>query len=266
VASEPFARAAAARLDELRVAAEAARIDAGMALGRHVELVPEIEALVADHPLREGLTAQLMVALYRSGRQADALRAFERTRTALLEELGISPSAELVALEGAVLRQEVDAAPPGPAAPVAGAAPVPGPAPDPAPPTAPDLPAAVAGVRRSASPFVGRSSELDRLEVAWTDRDRGRRVLAVSGDAGIGKTRLVAEVAARVHDRGGIVLWGGEHGRHRLGLPPLRRGPAPARGPGRRRRRPVRPRRPRPGPAAARGAAAGGARPHRRHR
>ena len=111
VASEPFARAAAARLDELRVAAEAARIDAGLALGRHVELVPEIEALVADHPLREGLTAQLMVALYRSGRQADALRAFERTRTALLEELGISPSAELVALEGAVLRQEVDAPP-----------------------------------------------------------------------------------------------------------------------------------------------------------
>ncbi|HEX7134775.1 MAG TPA: BTAD domain-containing putative transcriptional regulator [Iamia sp.] len=194
VASEPFARAAAARLDELRVGAEAARIDAGLALGRHVELVPEIEALVAEHPLREGLTAQLMVALYRSGRQADALRAFERTRTALLEDLGISPSAELVALEGAILRQEVDAPP----AEVTASEPV----------ALPSLPAAVATSRRTASPFVGRTSELDRLEVAWADRDRGRRVLAVSGDAGIGKTRLVAEVAARVHDRGGIVLWG----------------------------------------------------------
>ncbi|HEU5149577.1 MAG TPA: BTAD domain-containing putative transcriptional regulator [Iamia sp.] len=208
VASEPFARAAAARLDELRVSAEAARIDAGLALGRHAELVPEIEALVAAHPLREGLTAQLMVALYRSGRQADALRAFERTRTALLEELGISPSAELVALEGAVLRQEVDAAPSGPA-PAGSTAREPG---DPrgpgAPAPRPDLPAAVAASRRVDSPFVGRASELDRLEVAWTDRHRGRRVLAVSGDPGIGKTRLVAEVAARVHARGGIVLWG----------------------------------------------------------
>jgi DNA-binding SARP family transcriptional activator len=226
VASEPFARAAAARLDELRVAAEAARIDAGLALGRHLELVPEIEALVAEHPLREGLTAQLMVALYRSGRQADALRAFERTRTALLEELGISPSAELVALEGAILRQEVGAAPVAPPHPAAAttAAPTaaPGGAPprgkvdlsgtasptpaEPAPPL--PLPATVATLRRTASPFVGRSAELDRLEVAWSDRDRGRRVLAVSGDAGIGKTRIVAEVAAGVHDRGGLVLWG----------------------------------------------------------
>ncbi|QYG95238.1 AAA family ATPase [Iamia sp. SCSIO 61187] len=203
VASEPFARAAAARLDELRVGAEEERIDAGLALGRHAELVPEIEALVAAHPLREGLTAKLVVALYRSGRQADALRAFERTRTALLEELGISPSAELAALEGAVLRQELDAAPPPQAPPT----PVPT-----RPPTAAiepvDLPTAVATTRRADSPFVGRESELDRLEVAWADRDRGRRVLAVSGDAGIGKTRLVAEVAARVHRRGGIVLWG----------------------------------------------------------
>ncbi len=205
VASEPFARAAAARLDELRLTAEAARIDAGLALGRHDELVPEIEALVADHPLREGLTAQLMVALYRSGRQADALRAFERTRTALLEELGLSPSAELVALEGAVLRQEVDG-PPSVDVATGPAAPAPTPTPDAS--GRPDLPAAVAASRRGASPFVGRSSELDRLEVAWADRDRGRRVLAVSGDAGIGKTRLVAEVADRVHAAGGIVLWG----------------------------------------------------------
>ncbi len=203
VASEPFARPSAARLDELRLAAEEARIDAGLALGRHQALVPEVEALVAAHPLREGLTAQLMVALYRSGRQADALRAFERTRAALVDELGLSPSADLVALEGAVLRQEVDAlvSPVGPTTVAPPGAVPPGLA-------HPGLPAAVTAARRADSPFVGRAAEVDRLVAAWEDRARGRRVLAVNGDAGIGKTRLVAEVAARAAATGGTVLWG----------------------------------------------------------
>jgi DNA-binding SARP family transcriptional activator len=95
VAAEAFARPAAARLESARPAAIEARIDAALALGRHAALVPELEELVGNHPLRERFTAQLMTALARSGRQADALRAFARTRSVLLDELGIDPSAEL---------------------------------------------------------------------------------------------------------------------------------------------------------------------------
>src|SRR5207248_3186142 len=84
---EPFAQRAIAALEELRLAAIEDRIDADLALGRHTELVAEIEGLVASHPFRERLRGQLMVALYRGGRQADALAAFQAARDALVEEL-----------------------------------------------------------------------------------------------------------------------------------------------------------------------------------
>ena len=105
-AYEGFAQAAIARLEELRLVAVELRINADLALGRHDELVGELEALVADHPLRERLRVYLMTALYRSGRQAEALDAYKEARRALVDELGIEPGAELRDLEQAILRQE----------------------------------------------------------------------------------------------------------------------------------------------------------------
>ena len=90
-AYESFAQAAIARLEEIRLAAVELRIDADLALGRHDELVGELEALVAEHPLRERLRRCLMTALYRSGRQAEALEAYQEARRALVDELGIEP-------------------------------------------------------------------------------------------------------------------------------------------------------------------------------
>jgi DNA-binding SARP family transcriptional activator len=101
-----FARAEAARFDELRSTATEDRIDADLALGRHADVVPELEALVAQYPLRERLRGQLMLALYRSGRQADALRVYQETRDVLVEELGLEPSPALQRLEKAVLVQD----------------------------------------------------------------------------------------------------------------------------------------------------------------
>ena len=91
-ASEPFAQAEIARLEELRMRAIEQRIDAELELGRHAELVGELEALVFEHPYRERLRQQLMLALYRSDRQTEALEAYRRARQALLEELGMSPA------------------------------------------------------------------------------------------------------------------------------------------------------------------------------
>jgi DNA-binding SARP family transcriptional activator len=102
---ERFAQTAIARLEEIRLAALELRIDAELALGRHHELVAELEALVAEHPLRERLRGYLMTALYRSGRQAEALDAYQHARRALVDELGIEPSGALQELERAILRQ-----------------------------------------------------------------------------------------------------------------------------------------------------------------
>jgi DNA-binding SARP family transcriptional activator len=115
-AYESFAQTAIARLEEIRLAAVELRIDADLALGRHDELVGELEALVAEHPLRERLRRHLMTALYRSGRQAEALDAYRDARRTLVDELGIEPSAALQELERAILRQEPALNPP-PAAP-----------------------------------------------------------------------------------------------------------------------------------------------------
>jgi DNA-binding SARP family transcriptional activator len=104
--SEPFARDAGARLEDERLAALEERIDADLALGRHARLVPELEQLVAQEPLRERPRAQLMLALYRSGRQADALELYRRTRETLSEELGIEPGLELQELERRMLQHD----------------------------------------------------------------------------------------------------------------------------------------------------------------
>jgi DNA-binding SARP family transcriptional activator len=108
LAYESFAQAPIERLEELRQVALEQRIDADLMLGRHAELVPELEALVFDHPLRERLRGQLMLALYQSGRQPEALEVYRRGRGVLVEELGIEPSPALRDLERAILSQDPD--------------------------------------------------------------------------------------------------------------------------------------------------------------
>jgi len=104
--SEPFARPAARRLAEVRLLALEQRIDADLELGRHEQIVGELEQLVAEEPLRERTRRQLMLALYRSGRQADALARYREGRRLLVDELGIEPDAGLQELERAILRQD----------------------------------------------------------------------------------------------------------------------------------------------------------------
>ena len=106
VQDEVFARIEAGRLEELRLAALEDRVDADLALGRHAELVAELQALVGRHPLRERLRARLMTALYRSGRQAEALDVFRDGRRRLVDELGVDPGPELRELEAAILRHD----------------------------------------------------------------------------------------------------------------------------------------------------------------
>src|SRR5262249_54900046 len=106
VGDAPFAEVDRVRLTEMRIATIEARIDADVAVGRHADLVPELEYLVAAHPLREHLRAQPMLALSRSGRQTEALRSYETARTVLADEVGLEPSPELRALESAILRQD----------------------------------------------------------------------------------------------------------------------------------------------------------------
>ena len=160
----------APRLEELRLAAVEQRVDADLAVGLAPELVPELEALVREQPLRERLRRQLMLALYRSGRQAEALEAYRAARELLLGELGLDPSPELQELERAILRQDpaLDAPPP----PQRG-------------PFSLPLP---------ATPIVGRVRE---LELADALLDGGTRLLTFTGPGGIGKTRLALEVAHR---------------------------------------------------------------------
>jgi hypothetical protein len=132
------------------------RIEADLRLSRHRELVAELEGLVKEHPLRERLWAQLLLALYRSGRQADALLAYRRARSILVEELGIDPGTDLRRLHAAILTQDsgLDLRRPVETA------------------TATELPQALEPV---GPPLVGRSAELAWLRAAWTSatRDEG---------------------------------------------------------------------------------------------
>src|SRR4051812_541558 len=111
LAYEQFAQAEIARLEEMRLGAVEQRLESDLALGRHAELVAELETLVARHPLRERFRYQLMLALYRSGRQAEALEAYRQARQELSDELGLEPSEALKQLEAAILRQDPDLAP-----------------------------------------------------------------------------------------------------------------------------------------------------------
>jgi YVTN family beta-propeller protein len=104
--SERFAVTASARLEDAHVSALEQRLEADLALARHRQLIGELETLVSEHPYRERLRAQLMLALYRSGRQAEALRAYQQARRMLADELGLEPSQELKELEHAMLRQD----------------------------------------------------------------------------------------------------------------------------------------------------------------
>lgn len=120
VRSSTFARSEIARLDELRIAAVEERIEADLARGRHAGLVPELERLVGQHPLRERLRGQLMLALYRADRQAEALSVYRDGRRVLAEDLGLEPSRALRMLERQILEQDPALAPPRGARPVAG--------------------------------------------------------------------------------------------------------------------------------------------------
>jgi predicted ATPase/DNA-binding SARP family transcriptional activator len=106
LAYEPFAQRAIARLDDMRVAATEELVEAGLALGRHADVLAQLEPLIAEHPYRERLRAQLMLALYRCDRQADALQAYQDARRALVEGLGIEPGERLRELERAILAQD----------------------------------------------------------------------------------------------------------------------------------------------------------------
>ena len=187
-----WAQPEAARLEGLRLAAIERLTGARLALGEHAALVPELEALVEQHPWREGLWAQLMLALYRSDRQADALRAYGRLRRHLGEELGIEPSKELVGLEEAILLQkpELDWRAPRLESTAGVSLPVP-------------------VVLRDAADelFVGRGPELDALKRAWKDASAGeRRAVLIGGEPGVGKTRLAAELASVVAAEGGCAV------------------------------------------------------------
>jgi DNA-binding SARP family transcriptional activator len=184
-ATEEFAQPEIGRLEELRLAALEDRIEADLALGSHARLVAELEALVARHPLRERLRGQLMLALYRCGRQADALEAYRDARRALVDELGIEPGKPLQELEQAILRQDsaLDLSETDDASPRPG--------------------------RRAAGVFVGRDRELAELTAAVEDAAAGRgRFYLIAGESGVGKTRLADELASHAKESGALVLWG----------------------------------------------------------
>jgi YVTN family beta-propeller protein len=142
LAFEPFAQAEAARLDELRIAALEDRLEADLELGRHAGVASELEQLIAEHPLRERLRCLQMLALYRCGRQAEALEVYRAARQTLVEEVGVEPGPEMRELHDAILRQ--DPALDAPARPPAGS-----PAPTAEPPAAAPPPArAVPGLGR----------------------------------------------------------------------------------------------------------------------
>ena len=188
LAYEPFAQAETGRLEELRSSAIEERIEAELELGRHSELVAQLQELVGRQPLRERLREQLMVALYRAGRQADALAAYHDARRTLVEELGIEPGRRLRELHERILRQdpELDHGPPR------------------EPATAGDgAPEAPRGV------FVGRARELAELHQGLEDALAGRgRLVMVAGEPGIGKSKLATELVRHAQAQGARVLVG----------------------------------------------------------
>jgi hypothetical protein len=183
------------------------RIDALLSLGRHGEAVTHADAAVADYPLSERFWAQLMLALYRSGRQADALRTYQRLRDRLNEELGIEPSVALVALDKSILLQktELDWAGALQHRPVTSSktARRQGPGGNEPLPFPPRL------VAESGAVFIGRGTELEQLGAALKKAEEGNlRVTMLGGEPGIGKTSVAAALAKRAWEQGRIVLYG----------------------------------------------------------
>ncbi|HEX3089122.1 MAG TPA: BTAD domain-containing putative transcriptional regulator [Ilumatobacteraceae bacterium] len=173
-AYEDFASAEVTRISELRLDAVEERLDIELQLGRHRGVIGELEALVATHPLRERLRGLLMIALYRAGRQADALRIFQEGRRILGEDLGLDPGPELRRLETAILSHDPSLDVPASAVPEQGVS---------------------SGNRStipaSLTPLVGRDDEFRDL----TQLFRDHRFITLVGPGGVGKTRLAIEVA-----------------------------------------------------------------------
>jgi DNA-binding SARP family transcriptional activator len=180
-AYQRFAQSEIARLEELRLACLEDRIDADLSSGRHAELIGELGTLVREHPLRQRLRGQMMLALYRSGRDAEALDVFQDARTALVEELGIEPRRELRELQQAILNQD----------PVL------------------DLAAEQISAESPRGVFVGRGRELEELLTGLEDAFAGRgRLFLLVGEPGIGKSRLAEELIRVARARGVDVLVG----------------------------------------------------------
>jgi predicted ATPase/DNA-binding SARP family transcriptional activator len=171
-AFEEFAQSQRTRLEELRLSAIEDRVDADLALGHHEAVGAELEGLVHEHPLRERLWGQLMVALYRCDRQSDSLRAFQRARDHLADELGLDPGPALRELERQVLSHDASLAAPGASSNGRG-------------------PATLSNIHPELSTFVGREADVANiLELLET-----RRLVSITGPGGIGKTRIATEVA-----------------------------------------------------------------------
>ena len=197
VRSMPGAAPQAEYLDEARLIATEQWADARLRAGAHAQLAPELAALCRRDPLRERLWELRMLALYRSGRQAEALEVYRDLRERFREQLGIEPGEPLRALELAILRQDRSLEPPAPADPAVryrrvGQAVLPQALRPPAP-----------------AAFVGRDAELNALEVAWMlALDGTTHPVLIAGEPGIGKSTLAATFATRLSARGATVLTG----------------------------------------------------------
>jgi DNA-binding SARP family transcriptional activator len=187
LAYETFAQAEIARLDELRIGAVELLMEAKLALGRHAEVVERLEPLVREHPYREGLRAQLMLALYRCDRQADALQAYQDARRTLVDELGIEPGERLRSLERAILAQDAGLVLVIPEAPRQARAPT----------------------RAPRRTFVGRDRELAELIGGLDAAFAGTgRLVLLAGEPGIGKSRLADTLMEEARSRGASVVAG----------------------------------------------------------
>src|ERR1700733_9887676 len=197
VADEPWAAAETARLNELRLVARELHITAGLRLGNPATVVPEAELLTRDHPMREEGWRMHALALWSSGRQADALAALRRARATFADELGLDPGPDLVALEEAILTQRTD---------VLRAA-VPPPTADTRRPQATALPPP--NDQPGATTFVGREGELAALMAAAGEAvTDGARVALVTGEAGLGKSTLLEHLGAGPGQDGWLVAAG----------------------------------------------------------